>query len=81
MPRTEIEILGAKTVTVTERITVVLDVPQEALDGNLQEWAEKQLQDSSTELSKEVNNEMNIVQEDETEGYDIVEVNDFGPHD
>lgn len=81
MPRTELEIRAERTTTVEEVITVVVDVPQDVLDGDLREWVEQQLQDSSTELSKEVDNDMNVVTEDETEGWDITEVSDFGPHD
>lgn len=82
MTRTELEILGTKTVTTEERITVVVDVPQDVLDsGDLHEWAEKQLEDPATELSKEVNNDDNIEVDDETEGYEINEVTDLGPQD
>jgi hypothetical protein len=81
MPRTEIEITGENTKTITERINVVVDVPQDVLDGDLQQWAEQQMQDSDSELSKEANDPVNISQEDETEGYDITSVTYIGPHD
>lgn len=81
MPRTQIEIMGETTKTITERITVVVDVPQDVLDGDLHEWVEQQMQDNDSELSKEVNKPENIEQEDETEGFDIAEVTDFGPAD
>lgn len=81
MPRTEIEIMGETTKTTTERITVVVDVPQDVLDGDLRGWVEQQSQDGDSELSKEMNDPVNIFQEDETEGFDIAEVTDHGPHD
>ena len=81
MPRIELEIMGTKTVSTDERITVVVDVPQDVLDDPfaLREWVDKQLQDASTELSKEVNKDDNIEVADETEDYEVTEVNDLGP--
>lgn len=84
MPRTEIEFLSTKTVTVDERITVVVDVPQHVLDKDqvaLHQWVEEQFMNSDTELSREANEEANVTVEDESEDYEINEVSDLGPHD
>lgn len=82
MPRTEIEIMGETTKVITERITVVVDIPQEILDGDhLDKWVEQQSQDGDSELSKEMNNPANIVQDDEQEGYDISSVTYIRYHD
>lgn len=82
MPRTEIEIMGETTITREERINVVVDVPQDILDeGDLHNWVTTQLQNGDSELSKEVNNDVNVTVEDESEGFDITSVDDLGPHD
>lgn len=82
VPRTEIEIMGERITTVEERINVVVDVPQNILDeGDLHAWVEQQLEDGDTELSREVNNDINVTVEDETVGFEITQVDDFGPHD
>lgn len=81
MPRTEIEIRAERVTTVGELINVVVDVPQDALDGDLQEWVERQLMNDTSELSQEVNNDVNVTVEDETKGWEITQVDDLGPHD
>lgn len=81
MPRTEIEIMGEMIRTTTERITAVVDVPQDVLDGDLRGWVDQQMQDGDSELSKQANDSMNILQEDETEVFDMTGVTDLGPHD
>lgn len=82
MPRVEIEIMGETTTTVTERITVVTDVPQEILDGDhLEKWIEEQSQNSSSDVSKQMNEDANVLQEDEVTGFEISSVMYVGPHD
>jgi hypothetical protein len=79
MPRTELEIMTERITIVEEKITVVADVPQDALDGDLHGWVERQLTDGDSDLSTEVNNDSNVEETDERKGFEVTEVFDLGP--
>lgn len=86
MPRIEIEIRGERIITVDEVINVVVDVPQDILDGDnpdygLQDWVETQLAIAGSPLSEAANDDVNVTVEDETTDFEISEVHDLGPHD
>lgn len=85
MPRTEIEIQAERVTTETEVINVVVDVPQDILDGDnpdygLQDWVETQMAIAGSPLSEAVNNDVNVTVEDEEVTFEISEVHDLGPH-